>query len=585
MRRLVIPFIFAIISCQALRGAEQWLRLTTPHFEMFTTAGEKKGRECILYFETVRQFFVDVGIAKNLSIAPVRIVAFRNEKEFRPYAPNEMAMAFYPDELDRDYIVMSEIGQDRYPAAVHEYVHLIIKHYGLKLPLWVNEGLAEVFSTLRPLGKKMAFGDPIPGRVLELRAEPLLDLRTLIAVGQNSPYYNERTRVSMFYSESWALTHMLYVSPGYRPGFPVFLNALAEGEGTEAALRKAWGKSLKEIHEDLSIYIRGGDFHSLVASVQLEKSAEDPDVQPVTAWDADLVLAEIMSSSANKAVLGRQMLERLMAEQPKRPAPPAILAELALREGHSDEAIRMFARASELGDANPEMYFRYAMLLWSRPQTGGGIAVIQALRKAVELKPDYPEAHMRLGFALMDHGDYKQALPEFARLRTIKPEDAFSFYYSVAYATYRLGDAAQARIALDKARPWAKEPSQQMSIDQLTQAMDATSQRGAKTPVPPAAQSEAVETVSPSSRLPRIEGTLDIVECGGETTRLAVASGGNTLWFLVDNPNAVRITNAAGGSVDFTCGKQPGRPVIVEYQDRPSAETKTIGVVRGIEFR
>jgi hypothetical protein len=124
-----------------------------------------------------------------------------------------------------------------------------------------------------------------------------------------------------------------------------------------------------------------------------------------------------------------------------------------------------------------------------------------------------------------------------------------------------------------------------MSIDQLTQAMDATSQRGAKAPVPSAAQSEAVETVSPSSRLPRIEGTLDIVECGGETTRLAVASGGNTLWFLVENPNAVRITNAAGGSVDFTCGKQPGRPVIVEYQDRPSAETKTIGVVRGIEFR
>jgi hypothetical protein len=47
----------------------------------------------------------------------------------------------------------------------------------------------------------------------------------------------------------------------------------------------------------------------------------------------------------------------------------------------------------------------------------------------------------------------------------------------------------------------------------------------------------------------------------------------------------VRITNAAGGSVDFTCGKQPGRPVIVEYQNRPDAETKTIGVVRGIEFR
>jgi Flp pilus assembly protein TadD len=585
MRRILVAALFAIISSREPRAAEQWLRLTTPHFEMFTTAGEKKGRECILYFETVRQFFVDARFAKNTAGAPVRIVAFRNEKEFRPYAPNEVAMAFYAGGLDRDFIVMSEIGPERYPAAVHEYVHLAFEHSGITLPLWLNEGMAELYSTLRPMGKKAALGDVIPGRILEARTARLLDLQTLISIGHDSPYYNERNRASIFYDESWALTHMLEVTVEYHSKFPVFFSAIAAGEGTEAALRKAYGKSLADVQKDLFAYIRGNDFHSLEASIQLEKSAADPDVQPVSPWDADLVLAEIMSSSANKAVLGRQMLEHLMTEQPKRPEPPAILAELALREGHNDEAIRMFAKASELGDTNPEMHFRYAMVLWSRPQAGGDTAVIQALRKAVELKPDYAEAHMRLGFALMDHGDYKQALSEFARLRTIKPEDAFSFYYSVAYATYRLGDAAQARIALDKAREWAKEPSQQMSADQLNQALDVTSHRGAAAPVLPSAQSETVETVSPSARLPRIEGTLDIVECGGEKTRLALVSGGNTMWFLVDNPNAVRITNAGGGSVDFTCGKQPGRPVLIEYQDRPDAETRTIGVVRGIEFR
>jgi tetratricopeptide (TPR) repeat protein len=447
------------------------------------------------------------------------------------------------------------------------------------------------------MGKKAALGDAIPGRVLEARNARLLDLRTLISIGPDSPYYNERNRASIFYDESWALTRMLEVTVEYHPKFPVFFRAIASGDGTEAALRKAYGKSLADIEKDLFAYIRGNDSHSLQMPIQLEKSAEDPDVQPVSPWDADLVLADIMSSSANKAATGRQVLNRLMAEQPKRPEPLAILAELALREGRSGEAIRMFAKASELGDTDPEMYFRYAMTLmdfryamalWSRPPAGGDVAVIQALRKAVELRPDYPEAHMRLGFALMDHGDYKQALPEFARLRTIEPEDAFSFYYSVAYATYRLGDAVEARKALDKARPWAKESSQQISVDRLTQALDATSQGGAVTPTPPTAPSgtvETVETVTLPSRLPKIEGTLNVVECRGEKARLAVVSGSNTMWFLVDNPNAVRITNAAGGSVDFTCGKQPGRPVIVEYQNRPDAETKTIGVVRGIEFR
>ena len=458
MRPLIILLLFGVISSETARGAEQWLRLTTPHFEMFTTAGEKKGREAILYFETVRQFFIDVGIAKKLSIAPVRIVAFRNEKEYRPYAPNEVAVAFYAGGLDRDFIVMSEIGSDRYPSAVHEYTHLIVGHGGSTLPLWANEGLAEVFSTLRPIGKKVAFGDPIPGRVLEVRGEPLLDLRTLITVGDNSRYYNERSRASIFYSESWALMHMLYVSPDYRPKFPVFWNAIVAGEGTEAAVSKAWGKSLDEVQKELSAYVRGDHFYSVVASVQLDKQAEAPDVQPMSAWDANLALAEILSSSQRQAATGRKMLEQLIAEQPQRPEPPAILAELALREGNRDEAARWFAKAADLGSRNPEMYFRYAMLLWNRSGDRGD-AVVKALRKAVELRPDYAEAHMRLGFAFMDDGAYKEALVEFAHVKSVKPQDAFPYFHAVAYANFITGDEKSARAALEMAKKWAREPS------------------------------------------------------------------------------------------------------------------------------
>jgi len=38
-------------------------------------------------------------------------------------------------------------------------MHLLIRHMELKLPVWLNEGIAEVYSTLRPLAGKVAIGN------------------------------------------------------------------------------------------------------------------------------------------------------------------------------------------------------------------------------------------------------------------------------------------------------------------------------------------------------------------------------------------------------------------------------------------
>jgi tetratricopeptide (TPR) repeat protein len=578
MRPLVISLLFAVISGESAVAAEQWLRLSTPHFEMFTSAGEKKGREGILYFETVRQFFVDVGFASSLPDKRVRIVGFRGDKEFRPYAPNQIDVAFYASGGDHDYIVLSQIGLEYYPVAVHEYTHLVLHHSSKNIPVWLDEGLAELFSTLRPDGKQVSVGDIIPGRLMEARQSRLIDLDTLLAVGHDSRLYNERSHAGMFYSQSWLLAHMLFLSPEYRPHFLVFWKAVTSGQPSAPSLQQAFGKSVAEVQKDLQRYIQNGPTRQLLASVQLDKHAADPDVAPVSAWDADVALVEIQASSRQQAEAARTTLERLISEQPQRPEAPAILAELALREEHRDEAIRLFAKATELGSTNPEMYFRYAMLLWNRPR-GADDALVKALQKAVELKPDYVEARLRLGFAFMDRGDYKQAQTQLLQIKGIKAADAFSYFHALAYTTYRLGDEAGARAALEQAKKWAKEPADAMAADQLAEALN----RGpAGSPV---ARTDTVEAVIAPSRLPKMTGTLDTLECAGASARLSIVAGGRTIWFLVDDPGSVRLTNSGTGAVDFTCGKQAARQVVIEYRLHADSTTNTLGVVRGIEFQ
>jgi hypothetical protein len=49
--------VFLAGSALSLQGAGEWLRLKSPNFEWFTTAGEGKGKQAILYFEQMRSLF------------------------------------------------------------------------------------------------------------------------------------------------------------------------------------------------------------------------------------------------------------------------------------------------------------------------------------------------------------------------------------------------------------------------------------------------------------------------------------------------------------------------------------------------
>lgn len=157
-------FILLLISLfkPSAAASDPWIKLETPHFELYTTAGEKKGREAILYFEQVRTFFMEVTPSKRAPEFPVRIVAFRSENQYKPYRLSEAAFAYYMSGRTRDYIVLQDIASEHYPVAIHEYTHLIIEHAHLKLPIWLNEGWAISIPAWRPKGTRCCSASLFP---------------------------------------------------------------------------------------------------------------------------------------------------------------------------------------------------------------------------------------------------------------------------------------------------------------------------------------------------------------------------------------------------------------------------------------
>ena len=177
MRWLPAPGLAAFLVATALPawGTDAWIRLSTPDFELYTLGSEKTGREALLHFEQVKGFFLHASPVKKTSDVPVRIVEFGSDKQFKPYAVNEFSPAYYIAGPAQDYIVMSQASTLDFSIATHEYMHLIIRHSGLRIPIWLNEGWAEVYSTLRSAGKRGGRSDsgtdadPDEREVAELR--------------------------------------------------------------------------------------------------------------------------------------------------------------------------------------------------------------------------------------------------------------------------------------------------------------------------------------------------------------------------------------------------------------------------------
>ena len=593
----IIAFAFLSIP---LPAADQWTKVTTPHFELFTTAGEKKGREAILYFEQVRSFFMQASPSKSAPEFPVRIVAFRGEKQYQPYRINEFAFAYYTQSRDRDYIVMQDIVSEHYPVAIHEYMHLLVKHSGLKMPIWLNEGWADLNSTLKPIGKKAVVGDILPGRAQTIAGNRLIPLATLTAVDHHSPLYNEKNKASMFYAESWALTHMLYFAPDYRPNFTKFVLLASNGRSMEDACQEAFHKRMWEVEGDLRQYLQGDRFYHAIVDIKLEKSEEEFEVSEAPEFDSEMVLADLLIMN-KKTGAARDALAQLAKSYSGRPEVEESLGYLAWQDDDENGAREHFGRAMANGSKNAQMCYQYALL--QRKSGASAKDAIPALQKAVELKPDYLEARLQLGQMLISERNYVQAIGQLTQIKTVKQEQAPYLFSALAYSYMQTGDLEKAKTNAESAKKWAKTPEQTRQAESILRYIESRQNGGTTAQLrdgPPILRhtqphefvvkeentihNPANPFIAKEDKMSHAEGTALKLDCSGDSAMLHVRVDGKTVVFEIPDPDRVVIKHAGEVKHDFACGAQGGYKIAVDYAILPDTKTGSAGIVRGLEF-
>jgi Flp pilus assembly protein TadD len=558
----VLSAVLLVLAAVPALAADEWIRVTTPHFEVYTTAGERRGRDIAREFEKVREFFERASPLKTPPDAPVRIILFHTEEQYAQYAINGVAVAFYASGPTRDYIVLQDSPQ-KYPTAIHEYMHLVIRHSGLRIPLWLNEGWSDVYSTLRPTRDGVAVGDLLPGRISTLEHGTWLDFDALTSTTQSSPAYNEATHAGMFYAESWALAHMLYLAPDYKDHFAQFVAALHHGATTAEACRKAYGKTPSQVYADLRNYLGRKKLYGALFETPLTKAEEEPKLEKLSSFDSGLLLADLLAAT-NRKNFARQQYERLDKIRPGQPEVAEALGYISLSVGDRAGAREKFRRAFDQGSTDAPMCVELARM--EREGNAAPSAVIPILERALKSRPDYPEAQIQLGLAKLAARDYAGAISMLVAVHTVPPDEATSVFSALAYASTETGDLESARGYAATALEWAPSEQQKKALAQLNTLIEARTR----------------VTVRKGEPLADAHGTAANVVCSPAGNRLQLLSEGHTLTFEMPDSRAIEFSQPGGGALEMRCGPQKPRRMLVEYVPAPAGSI-VAGVVRKIE--
>jgi len=441
MRRAIVA-IAAVLAIAAIgHGADRpWTLLRSEHL---TVIGQESPRTLQRIAIELEQFRAVVGgliqHAQRPLPLPTHVYVFDSRRQLQPFQPVRGGRAaslggyFHHDAEVNDIAFALDGYDESAPVVFHEYTHLLIANAARSVPVWLNEGLAEYYSSyaLDEDGTRAHIGRPIAHHVALLR-ERFIPLSQLIAVDTESALYNEGERRSIFYAEAWALTHFLMIET---PNGPAAINAyasgIARGEAPGEAFRNAFGSRPPEFEQQLRAYIRQSKFRSIALTLADRVRVEAPERgREASAGEAGAWLGDLQRRIGRRAEATTQ-IEAAARAEPGGSMPQLALGLLRLDQERADEAWAAFESAVAAAPDDFFAQFSYGVSrLRHQAAAADGAArsapsiarARDALTRAAAINPSSSAAFAWLAYAeMMSDGRLREARAAIERAIELAP--------------------------------------------------------------------------------------------------------------------------------------------------------------------
>lgn len=416
-RRLGAAFSFVLLAASAnasgapapplpAAASDDWIELRTPSFVTLTNAGERKGREIALGFERFRgamQMLRPQAIQQ--APVPTLILVFESDDSFDPYKPvpekgrGQLLGLFQQSQLG-NYILINGYPArgSALPVVYHEYAHSVTHASFDDLPLWLDEGLAEFYSTFEVERGELLVGKPMADHLRTLRESSFVPLQRLFAVDHDSPEYQEGERVGMFYAESWLVVHYLLLGgPERLQNTRAFLDGIQRGETPDASFRAAFGYGFDQLEKDLRAYVNSRTFP--YARLPQGELGPEPQVavRPVPRGESLLALGSSLALRAGDPAAARAHLQAAAAAGVADAW--GMLAFVEERADNVRAAAELYKKAVDAGASRAVTLMLAARALLEPPEASAddARAARALLERALQAEPAYAEARALIG--------------------------------------------------------------------------------------------------------------------------------------------------------------------------------------------
>jgi len=433
-RMAVLAFSWLLIASLPPEK-DGWIEVRTPNFTLYGASREGSMREIAGGLEQLRAVLGRLTSWELSTPVPVQVYVFRGEKGFEPYKPlfdgkPADLSGFFLARDDGNFIAVDGSSrEDPGKRLDHEYVHFLVNNNFPDAPLWLNEGLAEVYSSFEVSGGHAVIGGPVARHVDELAKAEWIPLARLLAIGVDSPEYNEDARRGAFYAQSWALVH--YLATDREDELARLLQSVPDDFGTDVGLEK----KLRE-------YVRR-------PMPVLRTEAGKPDevtlaVRPMAYPEVLVHLGDLLAAQEDRLEAAAGHFRAAVERRTSDPEALAGLADAVHRQGRRDEALALYRQAYAAGGDGFLLGYRYAKCLLDAGDTEDLAEALSALRRSLELQANFAPAR-----SLLEAAQAEQSAID-ARRAEATAHDRFADRYNEVVRVLNEGDLRKAKALAEE---------------------------------------------------------------------------------------------------------------------------------------
>jgi tetratricopeptide (TPR) repeat protein len=498
---VLLAFLLALLAVPSPAKREPWVEARSPNFIVASNAGDKDARKAAVQFEQIRTLFrASLKVASQHQTPVVTILAVKDEKSLSELMPeywtkgSSHPAGLFTAAVNQFFMAvdLTAPGSNPYQTIYHEYYHSLTSPYFPTLPLWLTEGLADFYGNTEITDKEAGIGRPDPDLISELRNTKLISVDVLFHVDAGSPYYNEQNKTSIFYAESWALTHYLMIGDdrAHRQSLINFLQALNEGATTDEAAAKSFG-DLKQLQKALEHYVHNSKFYYMKAAVPQKIPESDIHTRPLSEAEADAYIGgfAVVRSQYGQA---QRLLDDAVRLDPNLPLAYQYLSLLQYFKGEREPSLASASKGIALDPKNAlTRYLRAYLATAGTRLTTVDSQIEQDLRVAIAASPEFPPPYALLGIVLAANGsNLSEALSMAQKAVSFEPGNS-SYRLDLAQIYLRMGRYDEALKEGQFASLGAKEPEERARAAHFLNAVNQIRNLQARQSSGPAAGAES----------------------------------------------------------------------------------------------